>query len=164
MVALAFSPDSRLLLTGSTDRTARLWDARTGEPRGVALEHAGAVWAAAFSPDGQTLMTGGTDRTARLWDAATGTPIGPPLPHRDVIWAVAWHPTGRMALTGSEDGTARLWQVPAPLEDEPERITRWVEVITAMELDDNGVVRPLDPATWERRRQHLRELGGPPSP
>ena len=64
---MAFSPDGRSALTGSADKTARLWDAATGLPRGPALRHDGAVLAVAFSPDGRSALTGSDDNTARLW-------------------------------------------------------------------------------------------------
>ena len=43
---------------GQWDNTARLWDVKTGQPRGAALKHEGVVNAVAFSPDGQTALTG----------------------------------------------------------------------------------------------------------
>ena len=75
---VAFSPDGKTVLTGSHDKTARLWDAATGRPLGLPMTHQGAVRAVAFSPDGKTVLTGSADKTARLWDAATGRPLGPP--------------------------------------------------------------------------------------
>jgi WD40 repeat protein len=164
VVALAFSPDGQKLLTGSTDKTARLWDAATGQPLGDPLHHAGAVWGVAFSADGRTVVTGGTEGCARLWDAAAGVPVGPPLLHGGVVWAVACPARGRTVLTGSADKTARLWEIPEPVEGSRERITLWVQVLTAMELDANGVAHWLDAATWKQRRQRLHELGGPPLP
>ena len=71
---MAFSPDGQTALTGSDDKTARLWDVTTGQPRGAALKHEGLVYAVAFSPDGQTALTGSWDNTARLWDVTTGQP------------------------------------------------------------------------------------------
>jgi WD40 repeat protein len=164
VVALSFSRDGRFLLTGSTDRTARLWDAATGNPVGSPLSHPEAVWAVAFNRDGSTLVTGSQDGGVRLWDAATGTLLGPPLWHEDVVWAVACHPEDNTVLTGSDDGTARLWPIPSPVNGQTARIVLWTQVMTAMELDDNGVVRPLDVPTWQERHQRLEELGGPPLP
>ncbi len=55
--AVAFSPDSRLILTAGDDKTARFWDARTGAPVGRPLEHASGVWTVAYSPDGEYVLT-----------------------------------------------------------------------------------------------------------
>jgi WD40 repeat protein len=69
--AVAFSPDGRLLATGSEDKSIRIWDAATGE-RKDRLSHTDPVWCLAFSPDGKTLACGGTDRAITLWDVASG--------------------------------------------------------------------------------------------
>jgi WD40 repeat protein len=107
VTCVAFSPDGQTVLTGSWDRTARLWDAQTGQPKET-LPHNGRVVAVAFSPDGQTVLTGSWDQTARLWDARTGQPKEP-LPHNGRVVAVAFSRDGQTVLTGSTDQTARLW-------------------------------------------------------
>ncbi len=96
-------------MTGSIDKTARLWDATTGQPIGQPVKHESRITAAAFSPDGQTMMTGSYDRSARLWDASTGAAIDPPLFHQGWVFAVAFSPDGKTVLTGCMDDTARLW-------------------------------------------------------
>ncbi|MBC8875277.1 MAG: hypothetical protein H8E44_38125, partial [Planctomycetes bacterium] len=65
--AVAISPDGTLLLTGSHDHTARLWDAATQKPIGPPLKHDGPVGTVAFSSDGKTVLTASSDKTARLW-------------------------------------------------------------------------------------------------
>ena len=56
--AVAFSHDGSVVVTGSEDNAARLWDAATGKPIGQPLPHGSAVTAAAFSPDGKIVLTG----------------------------------------------------------------------------------------------------------
>jgi hypothetical protein len=43
-----------------------------------------------------------------------------------------------------------------------DQIELWLQVSTGMELDDDGEIRPLDPETWQLRRELLEEQGGPP--
>src|SRR4029077_11861096 len=69
--SVAFSPDGLHVLTGSSDETARLWSAATGQEIGVFTGHEGSIYSVAFSPDGLHVLTGSTDKTARLWDVAT---------------------------------------------------------------------------------------------
>jgi hypothetical protein len=111
IVEVAFSEDGKTLLTRSNDRTVRLWDAATGEPKSDYLPHTGLL-AATFSPDGKTIATGGTDDRARLWDATTGQPLpGATLVHGSRITALAYSPDGRILGVGCADGSGRLWDV-----------------------------------------------------
>ena len=67
VMSAGFSPDGARIVTASSDRTARLWDAKTGAALAVLQGHTGSVNGAGFSPDGARIVTASGDKTARLW-------------------------------------------------------------------------------------------------
>ena len=67
---MAVSPDGKRILTGSWDRTAKLWDAASGREVLTLKGHSGPVLSVAFSPDGLWIVTGSYDQTAKVWQAA----------------------------------------------------------------------------------------------
>ena len=71
VASAAFSPDGSRIVTASSDKTARVWDAATGKEIAVLRGHEDEVTSAAFSPDGSRIVTASWDKTARIWDAAT---------------------------------------------------------------------------------------------
>lgn len=78
------SPDSRHLVTTSSDRSARLWDTETWELSQTLKEHTKWVWDAAFCADSSYLVTSSSDHTARLWNLRTG----------EVVIVYKGHPSG----------------------------------------------------------------------
>jgi WD40 repeat protein len=106
----AFSPDSKLLVTASTDKSARLWHVGTGMPIGMPLTgHTDRVTSVAFSPDGTRIVTASADRTARIWDPVSGRQITTLTGHSDLVNSAAFSPDGSRIVTASRDGTVRLW-------------------------------------------------------
>ncbi len=107
--AVAFSPDGSRVVTGSSDKTARIWNTKTGEIIHP-LPHEAWISAVAFSQDGSMVVTGSGDKTARIWNTKTGEIIHS-LPHEAWISAVAFSKDNSMVVTGSDDNTACIWSV-----------------------------------------------------
>jgi WD40 repeat protein len=115
----AFSPDGRLLISGSNDDTARIWDSASGQPIGRELIHRGEVFTVGFSPNGKLAVTGGYDGAVRFWDVPSGRSIGEPMRHEGVVWTAVFSADGKRLLTGCADSTARLWDVASCLPLSP---------------------------------------------
>nr|WP_322685973.1 caspase family protein [Nostoc sp. DedQUE07]MDZ8132322.1 caspase family protein [Nostoc sp. DedQUE07] len=109
--SVAFSPDGQRIISGSDDKTLRLWDLN-GLPIGQPfVGHEDGVKSVAFSPDGQRIISGSDDKTLRLWDL-NGLPIGQPfVGHEDGVKSVAFSPDGQRIISGSDDKTLRLWDL-----------------------------------------------------
>ena len=107
--AVAVSPDGRRIITGSSDNTAKVWDAATGQEILTLKGHTDRVNAIVVSPDGRRIVTGSSDNTAKVWDAATGQELLTLRGHADRVNAVAVSPDGRRIVTGSFDKTVKVW-------------------------------------------------------
>jgi hypothetical protein len=109
VLSAAFSPDGARIITTSYDRTARIWNANTGEEIAVLRGHDHSVSSAAFSRDGSRVVTASIDQTARIWDAATAKEIAVLRGHTQAVNSANFSPDGTRVVTAAGDNTARIW-------------------------------------------------------
>jgi WD40 repeat protein len=111
VLALAFSPEGRLLASAGMDSRIRLWNARSGELLQEFTGHTAEVHAVAFSPDGQWLASAGRPGEIRLWSVSQGRQVAVIEGHTDVVRGLAFSPDGRWLASCGLDKTVRVWDV-----------------------------------------------------
>lgn len=109
--AVAVIPNRRGFVSGSFDKTLRLWSPE-GELQRVFSGHTDAVRAVAVSTDGQTIVSGSSDKTIKIWDTQTGNLLRTLAGHNGPVWSVAMSPDGQTLASGSYDGTIKIWDLP----------------------------------------------------
>ena len=144
---LAFTPDGRHLLGGSTDGWTRAWSTTTWKPVTRRLTgHTSEVVAGSMSPDGRTLATGSADGIVRLYDLRTQRPVGAPLPavaNRQV--APEFSPDGAYLYAFTQAGRQYRWDVrPSSWERRACRIAG--RTLTRAEWNDTLAGREYRPA------------------
>jgi WD40 repeat protein len=104
-----FNPDGTRVLTTSSDKTARIWDAVSGRELAVLRGHQDRLVSAVFSPDGTRVLTT-SDKTARIWDTASGRQLTALRRDQDRVLSAAFASNSARALTTS-DNTVRVWDI-----------------------------------------------------
>jgi WD40 repeat protein len=120
---VALSPDGKVLAAGCDDGAVRLWDAETGQAKGMLKEGSDWLTCVEFGSDGKTLAAAGYDGHVRVWDVAAGkkvmegpVPAAPPKPPpagtvadpRPVITSLALAPDQKEIAVGGGDGVLHL--------------------------------------------------------
>jgi WD40 repeat protein/serine/threonine protein kinase len=109
--AVAYSPDGKLLASGSFDRTVRVFDAASGVPVSTFEGHQDPVFGVAFDASGARVVSAGLDNTVRVFEARTGRSLQVLLGHDESVRAVAVDPASPRIATGSLDRTIRVWSL-----------------------------------------------------
>lgn len=113
---VAFAPSGKLIASGGSNKTLKLWDVQNKKRVMTFPGHNDAVWSVAFAPDGTMLASSSSDRTVRLWDVQGGKELATLLGHSGAVRSVAFAPDGQTLASGSDDWTVKLWDVPSKKE------------------------------------------------
>ena len=123
---LAFSDDGGLLVSGSRDRTARIWRLPTGELVGRPFAHEQSVRRVALSPDARHFATATyesddpKDSRVHVWDVQNATRVGAPITEHGALRMLMFSPDSKALFTSGQEALAerrfvRIWNVvPGP--------------------------------------------------
>ncbi len=163
-VALAFSPDSRILASGGSDRSIELRDTETFTLQKMCGGHSGAITSLAFTPDGQ-LVSSGMDTTVRIWDRHRGQELFIRRGHYGPVRCLAIQPETGLIFSGSDDITIKAWRAEKSQEAEVYRLHQSAASALAFSPDGtalisvglDGAVWRIDPTGRQRPRRLLQE-------
>ena len=119
--SLDFSLDGRFIVSGSGDKTVRIWEIIDGTSRNVLtindgdslnndIPHHG-VTSVAISPNGKFIAAGSLDTAVRILDATTSQLVETLRGHSHSVYSVAFTPDGKGLISGSLDKTLKYWDV-----------------------------------------------------
>jgi WD40 repeat protein len=113
VMCLAWTPDGKILISGSSDYSIRTWNTSNWKQIAVLDGHTNTINGIAISPNGRILASASFDTTARLWNLDNSQPIqiSLPLEHVETVYCVSFSADGKLLATGCFDKNAYVWDI-----------------------------------------------------
>jgi len=108
---VAVTSDGKTVVSGSDDKTLKVWDLETGRCRATFEGHASYVYGVAITSDGKTVVSGSGDKTLKVWDLETGRCRATFEGHTEGVLGVAVTSDGKTVVSGSWDKTLKAWDL-----------------------------------------------------
>ena len=151
--SVAFDPAGALLLTGSRDGTAQLWNVPQGDPASEPLRHPSTASGVTFDRSGRLALVAALDGLVHLWDVRTGLKIGWPA-----AMGNSWGNAGTAPVVRADNarrssrsgvGPVREFALPKAVTASSADIEEWCRAITGLTNDGKGRIKPNDvPSRW----------------
>ncbi len=111
VIAVAVTPDGRYAISGSKDKTLKVWDLIAGKAVHTLCGHEDRVIAVAVTPNGRYAVSGSRDKTLKVWDLATAKAVQTLRGHEISVTSVAVTPDDRYVVSGSWHWTLNVWDL-----------------------------------------------------
>ncbi len=146
VTCVALSADGRRILSGSRDKTLRLWEPQSGKCLKVLKGHTSYVTSVSLCLQNHMAISGSWDKSLRIWNLETGDCVMTLTGHTGGVNSVAFSPDGRIAASASGDKTVRIWDLKSG------HCTRLLEghvgVVNSVSISANG--RLAISASWDK--------------
>ncbi|MBP88579.1 MAG: hypothetical protein CMJ64_17995 [Planctomycetaceae bacterium] len=159
--SIAFSPDSKSLVTSSYDGKVIVWSVADKKSTATLEKHKGWCRTVAFHPKGTHFATAAEDGTAVVWSVEGPKEVKELKAHESAIYQVAFSPDGNTLATASTDKTVKLWdwqsgKENAKLEGHTDAV--WAVAFHGNLIATGGADRQL--RLWEPNGKSLGALPG----
>ncbi|QIR35753.1 protein kinase [Tolypothrix sp. PCC 7910] len=109
--SLAISADGETLVSGSADKSIKIWNLKAGELKTTLTLHSNVVNSVAISPDSKTVVSASKDGTIKIWNLPTGT-LKATLPRSEArVNSVVISPDGQNLVSGGGDNKIKIWNL-----------------------------------------------------
>lgn len=138
VTSVAISRDGAIVVSGSDDKTVRLWNLQGKLLAPAFIGHTARITAVAISPNGQIIASGSSDNTVRLWNLQ-GQLLAPPFRHESGVIAVAFSPDGQKIFSGEFlDAKVRIWDLQGNLLAPPFNANQLDVATNSVAFSSNG--------------------------
>lgn len=141
VTAIDYSPDGKFIITGSDDKTLKLWETATGREIRTFNGHLKPITNVDFSPDGNKVISSSYfDNTAIVWDIQTGKQLITFKDSLDEIRNAIFSPNSNQILTGGHETNAILWDLKTGkrIQEYHQKPTTCYQCIPSLQFNKEG--------------------------
>ncbi|MEI6848104.1 MAG: WD40 repeat domain-containing protein, partial [Chlorobiaceae bacterium] len=111
VTSCAISADNKRIVSGSGDKTLKVWDMESGNCLMTLDGHSGSVTSCAISADNKRIVSGSGDKTLKVWDMESGNCLMTLDGHSGSVTSCAISADNKRIVSGSNDNTLKVWDM-----------------------------------------------------